>query len=65
MLSADLPFVDRVGRIHECGLEAEMSHSSTKGLLAIAVTGVVIIVDDPPSFCLATSPAGRAFLNRS
>ena len=41
MLFTDLPFVERVARIHELGFEVEIWDWSTKDLEAIAATGAV------------------------
>ncbi|MCC4908760.1 TIM barrel protein [Microbacterium sp. cx-59] len=42
MLFTDLPFVDRVRRLHELGFEVEIWDWSTKDLPGIAATGAVI-----------------------
>lgn len=42
MLYLDLPFIERVARIHDRGFEVEIWDWTTKDLAAIAATGVVI-----------------------
>jgi hydroxypyruvate isomerase len=42
MIYTDLPFAERLGRIHEAGLEAEMWGWTTKDLDELAATGVPI-----------------------